>query len=443
MAQTAREGNIFDDENIWRILFQIAPPVMLAQLIQALYNIVDSYFVGQYSEAGLTALSVIFPVQFVIIALAIGTGVGVNTYMARLYAYRRYEEADRTAGTGMVLAVLMWAVFALLSLAALRPYVEASAKSPEAVEAAMTYGTIVCVGSLGMFLESNWTKVHQAVGNMKLPMAAQIAGALTNIVLDPILIFGWGPAPQMGIAGAAWATVAGQFVAAAITGVKGCRRPPALAQQRRYAAAIYKLGIPSILMQMTVTLYIVALNIILAGFSDEAVTILGLYYKIQTFFFIPLLGLQTCIVPALSYNYGRGEYGRTRAIFRDSMLASMALMLVGIFCFEFMPQTLLGLFSRNEIVLTQGARAFRIIALSFIPTVAALLLPVFFQAIGQAFPSILLSLTRQIFCLIPIFYVLSRIGLDYVWFAFPIAEVITGSVGAVFYFRLVRQWKNL
>ena len=352
MAQTAREGNIFDDENIWRILFQIAPPVMLAQLIQALYNIVDSYFVGQYSEAGLTALSVIFPVQFVIIALAIGTGVGVNTYMARLYAYRRYEEADRTAGTGMVLAVLMWAVFALLSLAALRPYVEASAKSPEAVEAAMTYGTIVCVGSLGMFLESNWTKVHQAAGNMKLPMAAQIAGALTNIVLDPILIFGWGPAPQMGIAGAAWATVAGQFVAAAITGVKGCRRPPALAQQRRYAAAIYKLGIPSILMQMTVTLYIVALNIILAGFSDEAVTILGLYYKIQTFFFIPLLGLQTCIVPALSYNYGRGEYGRTRAIFRNSMLASMALMLVGIFCFEFMPQTLLGLFSRNEIVLT-------------------------------------------------------------------------------------------
>ena len=247
----------------------------------------------------------------------------------------------------------------------------------------------------------------------------------------------------MGIAGAAWATVAGQFVAAAITGVKGCRRPPALAQQRRYAAAIYKLWIPSILMQMTVTLYIVALNIILAGFSDEAVTILGLYYKIQTFFFIPLLGLQTCIVPALSYNYGRGEYGRTRAIFRNSMLASMALMLAGIFCFEFMPQTLLGLFSRNEIVLTQGAWAFRIIALSFIPTVAALLLPVFFQAIGQAFPSILLALTRQIFCLIPIFYVLSRIGLEYVWFAFPIAEVITGSVGAVFYFRLVRQWKNL
>mgnify|MGYP004529626233 FL=1 len=435
-------GALFESEKVWKLLLRITPPVMLAQLIQALYNIVDSYFVGRYSGNGLTALSVIFPLQLIITALAVGTGVGLNTQMSRLYARRRREEADAAAGAGMVLAVLSWLVFAVVSLLLMRPYVRLSANTPEAVDYAVTYGNIVCGGSLGIFLESCWTKVHQAGGNMKLPMAAQIAGALTNIVLDPILIFGLGPVPELGVAGAAIATVAGQFVAAAITGVRGWRRPPALKKLGTYARPIYRLGYPSILMQSLYTVYIVALNVILAGFCDEAVTVLGLYYKLQTFFFIPLMGLETCIVPVLSYNYTRARYDRCREIMRVAFLISSAFMLVGTLCFWLIPGPMIGLFSRDAQVLAIGVHAFRLIGLSFLPAVLSLLFPVFFQAIGMGRPSVLLSLTRQIFCLIPIFWLLSLLGLSWTWLAFLLSECITDIPGILLYCKTLRQWKE-
>ena len=304
------ESEFLGTERIGKILFRIAPPVMLAQLIQALYNIVDSFFVGKYSDNALTALTVIFPIQFVIIAFAVGTGVGVNTYMASKFAQDREEDAQNAAGTGTVLAVITWAVFALISAIFMRVYVTASANGPAAVEYAVTYGKIVCIGSLGAFLEGNWTKVHQAHGNMKLPMIAQITGAVVNIILDPILIFGIGFVPEMGVAGAAYATIAGQFVSAAITGIKGFRKPPNHKKMPHYVRRIYRYGYPSILMQALYTVYIMALNMILAGFSDSAVTVLGLYYKMQSFFFIPLLGLQTCIIPVLSYNFTQANYAR-------------------------------------------------------------------------------------------------------------------------------------
>lgn len=436
------DNNLFGTEPVLKILFRLAPPVMLAQLIQALYNIVDSYFVGKYSPDGLTALSVIFPVQLIITALAVGTGVGVNTQMARLYAQGEKERANRTAGTGMVLAVVTWAVFALLAAVLMHTYVATSAQSETAVAYGVTYGTIVCVGSLGIFLESIWTKVHQAEGNMRLPMIAQIAGAVTNIVLDPILIFGiWG-LPEMGVAGAAVATVCGQVVAAVITGRRGIRRPPALREMLPFVKEIYRLGYPSILMQMLYTVYIVALNVILAGFSDAAVTVLGLYYKMQTFFFIPLMGLQTCIVPVLSYNYAGKKYKRCREVIEDSVWLAMGFMLLGVFCFEVLPEALLRIFSSEVDVIAIGIPAFRIIGASFLPAVPALLVPVFFQAIGKAGPSVALSLLRQIFCLIPIFWAFSRLGLGYTWIAFPAAELITATVGIVLYIRQVRQWKK-
>lgn len=309
---TALETDFFGKEKIAKILLKTAPPVMLAQLIQALYNIVDSFFVGQYSSDALTALSVIYPLQLIIVALAVGTGVGVNTYMARKYAQGKSEMADEAAGTGMVLEGITWIVFAVISILILKPYVAGSAKSPQAVVDAMVYGKIVCIGSIGAFLEGNWTKVHQSQGNMRLPMFAQMIGAVINIILDPILIFGIGIIPQMGVAGAAYATILGQIAAAIITGKKGYRKPPCFRKLLHYAKRIYLLGYPSILMQALYTVYIVALNMILAGFSDAAVTVLGLYYKVQTFFFIPLFGLQTCIVPIISYNYARNSYDRCR-----------------------------------------------------------------------------------------------------------------------------------
>ena len=421
---------------------KIAPPVMLAQLIQALYNIVDSYFVGRYSGAGLTALSVIFPVQLIIAALAVGTGVGVNILIARQLAEHKFEDANSVVGTGEVLALLTWVVFSAASAFLLPVYIRVSAQSPQVVADAQTYGFIVCIGSLGIFMESIWTKVHQASGNMKLPMAAQIAGAVTNIILDPLLIFGMGVFPTMGIAGAAIATVAGQLVAAVLTGIPAFRRPPKRADCLRRAKQIYRLAYPSIFMQMLITLYIIVLNVILAGFSDSAVTVLGLYYKVQTFFFIPLLGFQTCIVPVLSYTFACKNYSRCRSIFKDAVVVAMGFMLLGVFCFECLPGQMIGLFSQEEQVLSIGIPAFRIIGTSFLPAVLALMTPVFFQAIGRAVPSVLLALTRQLLCLIPIFWLLSKIGLAYTWLAFPIAELVTAGVGLVLYTRQCRLWGN-
>ena len=439
MENNPAQQNIFDTPSIWKILLKIAPPVMLAQLIQAMYNIVDSYFVGRYSGDGLSALAVIYPVQLIITAIAVGTGVGVNTKMSRDWARGRRQQAERTAGAGLLLAIASWAVFSLLCLLIMGPYVRISVASPDAVSYAMTYGRIVCIGSIGIFLESMWSKVHQAKGNMKLPMIAQVAGALTNILLDPILIFGRGPIPAMGIAGAAWATVAGQVVAAIITAT-GIRMPPPMKLFPIYARKIYVLGFPNIFMQLLFTVYIVALNMILGSFADEAVTVLGLYYKVQSFFFIPLFGLQTCIVPFLSYTHAKGDYRRCRAILDKVCLLSAAFMLAGVLCFELIPQQLLSIFSRDPRVYAIGIPAFRIIGISFFPAVYSLTMPVFFQAIGKGKPSILLSLTRQVFCLIPLFWIFSRFSLNAAWAAFPASEIITGGVGLFLMSHQIRLW---
>lgn len=431
----------FEEKNIWKVLFKVAPPVMLAQLILAMYNIVDSYFVGKYSGSGLTALSVIFPIQLIITAVAVGTGVGVNTNMSGCYAQNREERAHETAGVGSMLAFISWLMFAVISTVFMRAYVKTSAGSQEVVEYAVIYGKIVCIGSISLFMDGIWTKVHQAGGNMKRPMIAQILGALTNIVLDHVLIFGMGPVPEMGVAGAAYATVAGQTVAAAVTFYKGFYKIPPKEKILGYIKQIYSLGFPSIFMQILYTVYIVALNIILAGFSDSAVTVLGLYYKLQSFFFIPLIGLETCIVPLISYAYAQRDYGRCKGIMTDSFIFAGSFMIVGIICFEFIPAQLIQIFSSETAVIEIGVTAFRIIGLSFIPAVFSLLTPVFFQAIGGAIPSIILSLTRQIFCLIPIFWLMSKIGLNYTWIAFPAAEIITGGVGIFLYIRQLKKWK--
>ena len=440
--ETVLEDNLFETKKIPEILLKIAPPVMLAQLIQALYNIVDSFFVGKYSSDALTALSVIYPIQLIIVALAVGTGVGVNTYMARKFAQGRLKQADDTAGTGMILAIFTWIVFSIISTIIMRPYVMTSAKSPDAIESAIIYGRIVCIGSIGAFLEGNWTKVHQSKGNMKVPMIAQAIGAITNIILDPILIFGMGIFPEMGVAGAAYATVCGQVVAAIITGINGYRKPPKGDRLLHYAKQIYIFGYPSILMQVLYTVYIVALNIILSGFCDEAVTVLGLYYKLQTFFFIPLFGLQTCIVPVLSYNYTRKNYDRCNETMKYSFIISAIFMVIGMITFIFFPQQAIKIFSSNSNVLSIGRIAFPIIGMSFIPAIFSLMMPVFFQAIGYGKTSLLLSVIRQIFCLMPIFWVLSLFGLQYTWLAFPISEVISGGIGLKLYKKVLDEWKK-
>ena len=433
----------FGTEKISKIILKIAPPVMIAQLIQAMYNIVDSFFLGKYSEDALTALSIIYPVQLLITALSVGTGVGVNALMARDYAIGKTKEANYTGGTGIFLVIISWIFLAAGSLIFLPTFARSSAESEQAVQDVITYGTIVCVGSLGTFLESCFSKIHQASGNMKLPMLAQVAGALTNIILDPILIFGLGPFSKMGVAGAAIATVIGQFLAALITGITGARKTPKFNILKKYIRPIYHYAYPSILMQLLYVVYIAALNMILVSFSDAGVTVLGLYYKLQSFFFIPLLALQTCIVPVLSYNYAQESYKRCRQIIKQTLIISGVTMVLGIFCFEVIPDKLIQIFSQSKEVLKIGVPAFRIIGISFLPAVIALISPTFFQAIGESKASTILSLTRQVFCLIPLFWLFSKIGLSYTWIAFPLSETITSTVGIILYCKELKKWKPI
>lgn len=425
--------DLFATEKISKILFRLAPPVMLAQLIQALYNIVDSLFVGRYSDSGLTALSIIYPIQLLMIALAVGTGVGINTAMAARLGVGNRKEADEYAGTGTPLAIALWFLFALICWAIMPYYARMSTSSEAVIRDVTVYGRIVCVFSFGLFLESIWSKVLQSVGDMKTPMTAQIIGAVTNIILDPLLIFGILGLPKMGIAGAAAATVAGQIAAAAVVFKKAFRKPPRRSVYPRCIARIFRLGTPNILMQAAYTFYILGLNLILSLFSDQAVTALGLYYKWQTFFFIPLGAMQTCIVPIISYNYAARNIERCWKTLSNAVVFGLALMALGTVCFILIPTEMLKVFTSDARVIEIGSVGFRFVGISFLPMVTSLIFPVFFQAVGSAFKSSALTVIRTVILFVPLGFLFSRLGLNWFWMTFPVTEVLTSIVGVVFY----------
>lgn len=426
-------SQFFGQEKISKILLKIAPPVMLAQLIQALYNIVDSLFVGRYSSYGLTALSIIYPIQLLMIALAVGTGVGINTAMSARFGVGKKEDAGEFAGVGTPLAVFLWIIFAVVCYFFMPVFARMSTTSEAVIKDVIIYGRIVCVFSFGLFLESIWTKVLQAKGDMKTPMAAQIMGAVTNIVLDPLLIFGLFGFPEMGIAGAAAATVLGQIVAALVVMKKGFYKSPAMRLYRKRIVEIFRLGVPNILMQSAYTFYIFGLNQILSGFSDRAVTALGLYYKWQTFFFIPLGSMQTCIVPIISFNYAARKIKRCKQTLITAVVFGIVLMAVGTLCFETIPGPMLRLFSSDEQVIKIGCVGFRIIGVSFIPLVTSLIFPVFFQAVGFSLKSSALTVVRTVVLFVPLGYFFSLFGLNWFWLTFPVTEVMTTMVGFIFY----------
>lgn len=438
MKQNFNESQFFGEEKISRILLKIAPPVMLAQLIQALYNIVDSLFVGRFSGAGLTALSIIYPLQLLMIALAVGTGVGINTAMAARLGIGKKDEAEEFAGVGTPLAAVMWLLFAVITWLIMPAYAKMSTDSPEIIADVITYGRIVCVFSMGVFFESIWTKILQANGDMKTPMIAQIVGAAVNIIFDPLLIFGLLGFPRLGIAGSAIATIAGQIMAALVVMKRGMRRPPARKLYRSRIFTIFRLGVPNILMQSAYTFYIFGLNMILSGFSDQAVTALGIYYKWQTIFFIPLGAMQTCIVPIVSFNYAARRVPRCRQTMKTAILFGMALMFIGTLCFEFIPAPMLRVFTSDELVVSIGTVGLRTIGVSFIPLVTSLIFPVFFQAIGSALKSSALTVLRTVVLFVPLGFIFSRFGLNYFWLTFPVTEVVTTFVGFIFY----RQFLN-
>lgn len=430
-----------------RLILVLSLPIAFSTLVQSLYNIVDSVFVARYSDDALIALSLVFPIQLLMIALATGTGVGINALMSIMLGKHMPADANNVARQGLFLGVVNWIVFTAAVFFVLVPYFRVSTDIPAVFEMGVSYTRIILIFSFGVFIESVCSKIMQATGRMVLPMIAQIAGAVLNIVLDPIMIFGLFGCPEMGVEGAAIATVLGQTVTMIVSlyGVFCGRgiitvRPADLLRFRPdpvLIRRIFRMAVPSIFMQALYTVYIMGLNLILADFSESAVSVLGIYYKLQTFLCIPFQGFIQATMPIMSYSYGAGYKKRLwRSLFYCCTLSTVFLTL-GMIVFLLWPEALIMIFTASEEVLRIGIPGLRIISLSFVAFSLSLMLPSFFQAIGYGRASMFLTVLRQIVLMVPVAYLLAPFGLTYVWLTFPISETVTAVAGLlmIVYFR--------
>ena len=444
------------DTPIGRLLLKLSPPVMLALLIQSIYNIVDSCFVAQYSLSGLTALSIIFPIQLLMTALGTGTGTGLNILISRMDGNGDTARQRDVVKSGLYLGIWNFLIFTCIGMLLIGSYYTISSNQAEVRAEGIQYAQIIFLGSFGLFMESNCTKLLQAKGNMVTPMLAQVAGAAINLVFDPIFIFGLFGAPELGVAGAAIATIMGQWAAMLIT-LKAVFRTYDVRGTFRFkdCIQIYQSGFPSIIMQSLYTLYIVGLNLILKQFTEDAVTVLGIYYKLQTFFFIPLMGLQQVIVPVISFNYGAHDNKRVNDTLRYSILIScgvMALgtdtlrysiliscgvMALGTFIFMAFPKELISVFADSTSILDIGTPALRIISVSFLPASLAMMFTVYFQGIDKGKSSVFITVLRQIILLVPLAWLFHFAGLNYVWLTFPVTESIAMCCCCFFYHRCI------
>ena len=432
-------SKFYGKEKISRILLKIAPPVMLAQLIQALYNIVDSLFVGKYSETGLTALSIIYPLQLLMIALAVGTGVGINTDMAYYFGIRQEKKAEEVAGIGTPLAVFLWIVFAAVCYLIMPFYARISTNSEEIIRDVVVYGRIVCVVSIGLFTEGVWSKILQARGDMKTPMVAQIAGAITNIILDPILIFGMFGIHKFGIAGAAIATVIGQEAAGCLALLYLRRlktvhiRREDLRPTRKLTCRILALGLPSLLTQMLSALVQITLNNLMRAYgaatvygSDIALSVYGMMMKVYQIAHSMFVGVSSAIQPINGYNFGANHYARVQKTFHIASLIAVGISVVWFLIFMVFPRQIASCFvSDNALYLDCAQHCFRLYMLAFFLYGLHMTSASFFQGIGRPGKSLLIPLARQGCFLIPLALLLSRsFGLDGALLAAPIADAL-------------------
>lgn len=430
-----------------KLLADMAIPMMFSMLLQALYNVVDSYFVSRVSQDAFTALSLAFPLQALIIGLGGGTGLGVNAIVSRSLGEKDQAMADRTANTGVVLFALCAALFAVLGLTVSGPFFRAQTDVPGIIEAGTTYCTI-CIGcSAGIFFQFCFERLLQATGRTKLSMATQVVGALLNIVLDPILIFGLFGLPAMGVRGAALATVFGQIVSACIGLTLNLKKNPEihlrLSEMRLHweiVAEVYKIGFPSILMQSVSSLLVFSLNAILLTFSTVAAAVYGAYFKLQSFIFMPIFGLNNGMVPIISYNYGARRPDRVKRTIRLSVYTAVAIMGAGFLLFELFPAQLLRVFNASGEMLVQGVPALRIIATHFMLAGFCIIAGSVCQAIGNPMHSLFISICRQMVVLLPAAYLLSLTRrLELVWLAFPIAEVVSLTLSAYFLRKTLKK----
>ena len=445
MEESTRE-NKMGTMPIGKLLANMAGPVMISMLFQALYNIVDSVFVARLSQDAMNAVSLAFPLQTLCIAFAVGTGVGMNALLARSLGEKNMQAVDRAAGTGLFLTLCTAAVFAVLGFSLATPFFRFQTENAQIIVYGSDYVKICIGGSLGLFLQIYGERLLQSTGRTDLSMISQIAGAVCNIVLDPILIFGLLGFPRMEVAGAAVATIVGQFVGAGLGLFLNLKKNPEvqihlkdIRPHRATVADIYAIGIPSIIMQSISSIMTYCMNLILVQFTVTATAVFGVYFKLQSFFFMPVFGLNNGITPIIAYNYGAGQRKRMLKTIKLSMLVAFCLTFIGFLCFEGIPQILLGMFNASDELLTIGVPALRIIGIHYLIAWFCIVSGTVFQALGKAFFSMIVSIMRQLFVLIPAAYILAKLGgLHVVWWSFPIAEVISLMVSSFFLVRINR-----
>lgn len=426
-----------------KLLFNMAIPMVVSMLMQALYNIVDSAFVGMYSTHALEAVSIAFPIQNLMIAFATGTGVGINALLSRHLGEKKFEAADTTANTGLFLAICSYILFAILGLTIVRPFFSMQSDIAEVVNYGEEYLTVILLCGFGIFGEITNERLLQATGRTVYSMITQGTGAVLNIILDPIMIFGYCGMPALGVKGAAIATVIGQcvaFILALIFNIKvnkevNIRISKIFKPQLQEIIKIYEIGIPSIIMTSITSFLTVGMNLILKKFSEDAITVFGVYFKLNSFVFMPVFGLNNGMVPILSYNYGAKKHDRIIKTVILGMSCAVIYMLAGLAVFEIMPDKLLMIFSASENVMNIGVTALRIIALSFIFAGIGIVSSTVFQSIGNPLHSLLISVLRQLVIILPVAYLLSLTGsVSNVWWSYPIAEVAS-FILSVFFLR--------
>ena len=448
------EENIQSKENkmgvmpVNRLLITMSLPMVISMLVQALYNIVDSVFVAQINEAALTAVSMAFPIQNLMIAVAAGTGTGVNALLSKSIGEKNKRMVDDTANMGVFLAICSYAVFAIIGIFLSRIYFAAQISDAQIIEYGDEYMSVICLFSFGLFGQIITERLLQATGRTIFTMFTQGIGAIINIILDPILIFGLLGLPAMGVTGAAAATVIGQIIAAILgfvcnavynhditLSIKGI-----FTIDTTVISKVYRVGIPSIIMQSITSVMTFSLNKILAEFSSTAVAVFGVYYKLNSFIFMPVFGMNNGLVPILSYNYGARKTDRIKKTIKLGMKYAVAIMIFGLLLFELFPSGLLGIFDASQEMLSIGCVALRIIASSFVFAGVAIICSTVFQAIGNPLHSLIMSVCRQLLVIVPVAWLLSLSGrLELVWLAFPIAEFVSVAMSIFFMKKTIRH----
>ncbi len=427
---------------VHKLLLDMSLPMMIAMLVQALYNIIDSIFVAQISENALSAVSLAFPMQNFMIAVATGTGVGVNALLSKCLGAKRFNIANKTANSSLFLTLMNWIIFVLVGLFIAKPFLRGQTDVAEIVTLGTTYLRICCIASLGIFAEICLERLLQATGRTIFTLGTQATGAIINIILDPILIFGWFGMPAMGIAGAALATVIGQFVAAALALYCNVHKNHEIKfnfkniiPTKFILYQVYKVAIPSILMVSIGSVMMFFINRILAVFTTTAIAVFGVYFKLQSFIFMPIFGMNNGMVPIVAYNYGARKRERIIHTVKLAIKYAIGMMLIGFLIFQIIPDKLLLLFNASPDMIAIGVPALRLISICFLLAGFNIICSSVFQALGNGVYSLIVSAVRQLVLLVPVAFLLSKTGiLNRIWLAFPIAEV-GAAILCIFFLR--------